>query len=192
VDSPPLSLLVADDDPDTVESTVTLLGLHGFRASGALGGRAALRAARADPPDVVLIDLEMPGVGGCDVARCLRGDGGFGPVLVAVTGRYSEEDRLAAEAAEFDHYLLKPVPPAALVALLKAIEADPAREVRRAVVWARRRGESLAQRTEESRRLAARSRLAAAGARQLLDHLAVRFRRAWPGSSAPDPGGGTG
>lgn len=115
--APPLHVLVVDDEPDTVWSTVALLELHGYRATGAGGGREAIEAARSDPPDVALIDLSMPGVDGFEVARRL-GELARPPLLVAVTGRPLNWDRGRAFAAGFQIYLTKPVPPDELVALL--------------------------------------------------------------------------
>jgi CheY-like chemotaxis protein len=111
-------VLVVDDDADTVESTVTLLELHGFRATGALGGREAVEAAAVDPPDVALVDLAMPGVDGCETARRLRSSGKQ-PVVIAVTGLASDGAREQAHEAGFALHLLKPVPPEELVTLVR-------------------------------------------------------------------------
>jgi CheY-like chemotaxis protein len=123
----PLRVLVVDDEPDTAESTATLLSLHGFDAAHACGGDEALTAAPADPPDVVLIDLAMPRMGGCEVARRLRALGlPRMPVLVALTGMTTAGNRDQALAAGFAHYLVKPVPPDDLVDLLRQCEKDRA------------------------------------------------------------------
>jgi two-component system, OmpR family, response regulator len=123
----PVSVLVVDDDPDTVESTATVLTLHGFRAIVAHGGREALDAAAADPPDVALIDLGMPGVDGYEVARRLRaGHTGRPPILIAVTALGHAWGGPPAQAAGFHLYLTKPVPPAELIAVLW--QCDQARQ----------------------------------------------------------------
>ena len=96
--TPPLHVLVVDDEPDAVESTVTLLALSGFRAEGARGGREAVELAAADPPNVALIDLSMPGVDGFEVARRLR-ELARPPLLIAVTGRPLDWDRGEAARA---------------------------------------------------------------------------------------------
>src|SRR5205085_1345690 len=112
----PLAVLVVDDDPDVVRSTVSLLNLHGFLAAGALGGREALDAAAAHPPDVVLLDLVMPGMGGFEVARRLRDDGvGRPPIVIAVTAVAEEVGGDRALEAGIHLYLTKPVPPAELL-----------------------------------------------------------------------------
>jgi CheY-like chemotaxis protein len=124
----PLHVLVVDDEPDIVESTITLLDLHGFRPAGATGGEEALRLAADDPPDVALIDLGMPGVDGFEAARRL-GELARPPFLIAVTGRPMNWDRGRAFAAGFQIYLTKPVPPGELVDLLRQCEHAHAEKV---------------------------------------------------------------
>ena len=114
-------VLVADDNPDTVETAAVMLSLHGFRVLTARDGQEALRLAAADPPAVVLADLTMPRMDGYELARRLCETGGRPPVLVAVTGRATEGDRRKWSEAGFDLHLAKPVAPAVLVGLLKRI-----------------------------------------------------------------------
>jgi CheY-like chemotaxis protein len=119
-----------DDEPDFAESTAEMLALHGFRATPARGGAEALAQAAAEPPDVALIDLAMPVMDGCEVARRMREVvAPRKPVLVAVTGMVSDGDRLRADAAGFHHYLVKPVPPAELLAALGECQAALAKAV---------------------------------------------------------------
>jgi two-component system OmpR family response regulator len=81
------SVLVVDDLPDAAESLATLLDLYGFPARAATGGADALAACAAELPDVVVLDLLMPGVDGCAVARRLREVyGAERPAVVALTG----------------------------------------------------------------------------------------------------------
>src|SRR4051812_17304764 len=88
-----LSFLVVDDLADAASSTAMLLTLHGHTARVAGTGEEALRSAAAEPPDVVLIDLVMPGMGGYELARRLRTLTGPRLLLVAVSGRGTDEDR---------------------------------------------------------------------------------------------------
>src|SRR5438477_916109 len=67
-----LRVLVVDDYPDNTESMAMLLRLFGHEVATALGGSAALQAARASQPDVVLLDISMPGMTGYEVAKQLR------------------------------------------------------------------------------------------------------------------------
>jgi PAS domain S-box-containing protein len=113
-------VLVVDDNKDAAQSLVMMLRLVGHEAALALDGASALRAAEAAPPDVVLCDIGMPGMNGYEVARRLRQQGGTGgPLLVAVTGFGSAEDRRRTAEAGFDAHLVKPVEPEELLRLLR-------------------------------------------------------------------------
>lgn len=118
-DHPRLSVLVVEDCPDTADSTVELLRMSGYDAAAVGTGPAALDAADGAPPDVVLADLGLPGMDGCEVVRRLRARAGRKrPLLIAVTGYGSDGDRRRTAAAGFDLHLVKPVPPADLLKLL--------------------------------------------------------------------------
>ena len=119
---PPLSVLVVDDHPDTAGSTATLLSLTGHTARAALSGEEALRLAEADPPDVVLLDVHMPGLDGLEVARRLARTPGKPPLTVVVTGYDEPADRDGAAAAGVHLRLIKPVDPAVLVGLLRRVQ----------------------------------------------------------------------
>jgi CheY-like chemotaxis protein len=108
-----LRLLVVDDNRDAADSLAVLLGLWGHRPRVAYDGASALRAARAEPPDAVLLDLGMPGLDGYDLAHDLRP-----AALIAVTGFADRAHRDRADAAGFDHFFVKPVDPADLCELL--------------------------------------------------------------------------
>ena len=88
---------------------------QGLGARGALAhdGPAALEAAQAHGPEVVLLDLGLPGMDGYEVAVRSAGNGG-GPRIVALTGYGQAEDRRRSQEAGFDHHLVKPVDPEAL------------------------------------------------------------------------------
>ena len=112
-------MLVVDDSTDAAESMALLLGLQGHEVRTAHDGASALQTAEAFHPEVVLLDIGLPGMDGCEVARRLRRlPGAAGAVLVAVTGWGQEEDRRRSAAAGFDHHLVKPVEPDALAAVL--------------------------------------------------------------------------
>jgi CheY-like chemotaxis protein len=118
-----LCVLVIEDDADTAQSCAVLLGLLGHRVQVALDGPAALRMAAEAAPDVALIDIGLPGMDGCEVARQLREQSGDRrPLLVAVTGYAQDEDRLSTRMAGIDLHLVKPVDPEALRKLLSRFE----------------------------------------------------------------------
>jgi CheY-like chemotaxis protein len=117
----PLSVLVVDDFVDTAETEVELLALQGHAVRVALSGQDALRCVDEERPDVVLLDIRMPGLNGYDVARLIRercAGQGKQLIIVAVTGCGSEADRVHAAESGFDLHLVKPVDPALLIGLL--------------------------------------------------------------------------
>jgi PAS domain S-box-containing protein len=116
---PPASVarrvLVVDDNVDAAESMATLLRLWGHQVRLAHNGPEALQAAGQCQPEVVVLDIGLPGMNGYEVARFLRQDPRFGqPLLVAVTGYGEEEDQRRSTEAGFDRHLVKPVAPEAL------------------------------------------------------------------------------
>jgi two-component system CheB/CheR fusion protein len=112
-------VLVVDRCPDNAASTAYLLRLWGHSVQVAHDGPAALEAARSLRPDVVLMEIALPGLDGCAVARLLRQPEQVPQVLlVAVTGYGGQAYRRRCQAAGFDHYLLKPVDPEHLRSLL--------------------------------------------------------------------------
>jgi CheY-like chemotaxis protein len=116
---PSLRVLVVDDCPDNRESSRLLLGLWGHDVREAADGPAALKAADAFRPEVVLLDLGLPRMDGCAVARQLRQMNHLGrPLLVAVTGYGRACDVARAHEAGFDLLLAKPVDPGRLRRLL--------------------------------------------------------------------------
>jgi CheY-like chemotaxis protein len=113
-----LRVLVVDDDRDAADSSFALVSLWGHDVRVAYAGVAALAMAGADPPDVLLLDIAMPGMDGLGLARQLRGRTSFrDTLLVAITG-YADEAHYRLCAGAFDYYLIKPVEPTTLQKLL--------------------------------------------------------------------------
>jgi CheY-like chemotaxis protein len=111
---PPLGplILVVDDCHDAAGPLAWLLESWGYRAAVAYDGPSALAAALARPPAAVLLDIDMPGMDGCEVARRLRGRPQTARVLlVALTGYGGEEDVRLCHEAGIDLHLLKPCDP---------------------------------------------------------------------------------
>ena len=104
-----LSILVVDDNVDEAQSLSLVLRMYGYRTKMAYNGPAALEAAQLYQPDVVLLDIGLPGMDGYEVARHLPEIVSTRPVLIAVTGYGQEENRRRAFDAGFDRYLIKPV-----------------------------------------------------------------------------------
>jgi PAS domain S-box-containing protein len=112
-------VLIVEDNPDTAESLAMLLHLRGHRTRAVPDGHAALDAVRAARPDVMLVDIGLPGIDGYTVANRVRSDPALARVLlVALTGYGRDEDKRLARAAGFHHHLVKPVDPDELFRLL--------------------------------------------------------------------------
>ena len=107
---PRCRVLVIDDDVDIRDSTAMVIRLLGHDVVVAADGAAGMDEGRIFQPDLVLLDVGLPGVDGHDVARAMRTEEwGQRALLAAVTGWARESDRVAAEAAGFDVHLPKPV-----------------------------------------------------------------------------------
>src|SRR5215475_3337384 len=106
---PGVRVLVVDDHPDSAEGMARLLEHSGHEVDVALDGKTALQRARAKQPDVVLLDICMPGMDGYEVASRLRALFQNKVRLVALTAFGSEEDRRRCLEAGFDLHLGKPV-----------------------------------------------------------------------------------
>ena len=116
---PPLLALVVEDQNDIAQSTAELLALCGYRVRVATSGPEALLAADEAIPDIVLLDIGLPGMDGWEVARQLRNRSvGKQPFVVAVTGYGGDGDRWRSADAGVDMHLTKPADPARLTALL--------------------------------------------------------------------------
>ena len=116
---PTLSILLVEDDEDTAWSTVELLSLHGHSVRTATCGPDALREAAFETPDVVLLDIDLPGMDGWKVAERLRSEAaGKQPFVVAMTGYGSDGDQLRSADSGVDLHLVKPVDPPRLLDLL--------------------------------------------------------------------------
>ncbi len=115
----PVRVLIVDDDRDTTDSLAVLLRTWGFCPLVAYDGPTALAVATAERPDVVLLDIGLPGLDGYEVARRLRRQPwAAGVRLLALTGYGQEKDRQEADAAGFDRHLVKPFDPEELGELL--------------------------------------------------------------------------
>ncbi|HEX4330929.1 MAG TPA: response regulator [Usitatibacter sp.] len=115
-------ILVVEDNPDSAESLMLLLRSFGHDVSVVNDGREAVGAARRLRPDVILLDIGLPGMDGFHVARALRELPETSAVrLIAVSGYGQERDRERTKAAGFDLHLVKPVDPVKLTAAIDAV-----------------------------------------------------------------------
>ncbi|HVS50195.1 MAG TPA: response regulator transcription factor [Candidatus Dormibacteraeota bacterium] len=113
------TILVVDDEPRIVQLVRDYLEHGGFTVLVASDGPAALRSARTGRPDLVILDLGLPGLDGLDVARTLRRDGEV-PIIM-LTARTEESDKLVGLELGADDYLTKPFSPKELVARVRAV-----------------------------------------------------------------------
>jgi two-component system alkaline phosphatase synthesis response regulator PhoP len=113
------SVLVVDDEPEIVRLVRDYLERAGFAVTVASDGDGALRAARQRRPDIVILDLGLPGLDGLDVARTLRRDAEV-PIIM-LTARTEEVDRVAGLELGADDYVTKPFSPRELVARVRAV-----------------------------------------------------------------------
>ena len=117
-------ILVVDDNRDAAFSLAELLEIMGHTARMAHDGEEAVKMAGEYRPDIVLLDIGLPKMNGYDAARAIRQEPwGKNMVLIAVTGWGQHEDKQKAAAAGFDHHMIKPVDPKALLKLLAELQS---------------------------------------------------------------------
>jgi PAS domain S-box-containing protein len=118
---PSRRVLVVEDNLDSAETLVDLLELWGHEVRAVHDGPAAVRTAADFRPEVVLLDIGLPGMDGFEAARRLRAGLGEDARLMALTGYSQEEDRRRSSEAGCDHHLVKPINPDELRRLLESI-----------------------------------------------------------------------
>ncbi len=118
-DAGTLRILVVDDDPAMVGAITALVGTEGHQVVTAYDGLTAVRRWREDSPDLVLLDLAMPGPDGFSVARQLRAEGAEIPIIV-VSGERAEAAKVRALDLGADDYLVKPFGKQELLARIRA------------------------------------------------------------------------
>jgi CheY-like chemotaxis protein len=115
-----ISVLIVEDDEDSRDMLSELVTMLGYSPLGAANAAEALHHMQKSRPNVALIDIGLPEVDGCEVARRLRAStGGDAIRLVALTGYSDGPTRETAAAAGFDDFVVKPVLPETLDALLR-------------------------------------------------------------------------
>lgn len=109
IKSRPLRIVVVDDNVDAASGLTILLKMSGHEVQTAYDGMAAVKAATAFRPDLMLLDIGLPGMNGYEVAKCIRRDPLLKDmVLVASTGYGQDSDRQLSATAGFNHHLVKP------------------------------------------------------------------------------------
>ncbi len=115
------NVLVIDDEADLIELVRYNLSKEGFEVSAAMDGESGLAAARRGAPDVVVIDLMLPGIDGLEVCRALRADDRTAHIpVIMLTAKDTESDRVVGLEIGADDYMTKPFSPRELAARIKA------------------------------------------------------------------------
>jgi DNA-binding response OmpR family regulator len=119
------TILLVDDYPDTVEVMALYLRSEGFDVLTAGDGQAALSEAERARPDLIVMDLELPGLSGCEVARRLHASAATRRIpLIAATGHSHARQIEEAVDAGFDTVMVKPLDPSELVARIRGMLAQ--------------------------------------------------------------------
>ena len=114
-----VKVLVVDDEPMMVNFLRTGLRYEGFEVLGATDGNSALEMAKSSRPDLVILDLMMPGIDGYEICRQLRGDPDLG--IIMVTAKDETTDRVLGLDLGADDYLVKPFDFDELLSRMKAV-----------------------------------------------------------------------
>lgn len=118
----PLRALIVEDDADIGQLVARYLQKAGFVATVLTSGRDVMAQARREPPDVVLLDVMLPGMNGLELCRALRSDTATALVpIILLTARDGEEERIAGLETGADDYITKPFSPKEVVARVRAL-----------------------------------------------------------------------
>jgi two-component system KDP operon response regulator KdpE len=114
----PATILVVDDEPQIRRVMRTTLSSHGYTVTEARSGEEALEKIRSQPPDLILLDINMPGMGGLETCREIRN--GCDAPIIMLTVRNTERDKVRALDAGADDYVVKPFSMDELLARIRA------------------------------------------------------------------------
>lgn len=102
-------VLIAEDEPNIVESLSFVLGREGFEVTAVLDGQAALERLRADPPDMMILDVMLPRVSGFEVLKQVKSDPSLRSIpVIVLTAKGQAHDRRMAEELGVDGFMTKP------------------------------------------------------------------------------------
>lgn len=127
------TVLIVDDEPNIVELTRLYLSKEGYKVITAYDGQEALRRARTEKPDLVVLDLMLPELDGFEVCRRLR-QGSDDLAIIMLTARDDDIDKIVGLELGADDYMIKPFNPRELVARVRAVLRRSERKPSRAVL----------------------------------------------------------
>jgi DNA-binding response OmpR family regulator len=115
--NPAKKIIYIEDDPEMIDLVELILNRHGFNVKGIHGGRQGIDTVKADPPDLILLDLMMPDMDGWDVYQQLKADETTKnvPVIVITAKAQSIDKVLGLHIAKVDDYIAKPFRPQELL-----------------------------------------------------------------------------
>ena len=121
---PGATVLVVDDNPINLKLVADLLTFEAYRVLKAVDGEEAARKVQEDPPDLILLDVDLPGIDGLTLTKSLKGDPRTADIIiVALTAFAMKGDRQRAIAAGCDGYIVKPISTRTLPDLVKKVAA---------------------------------------------------------------------
>lgn len=107
---PAATILVVDDNPINLKLVADLLAFEGYRVLKAVDGEEAAHSVQEDPPELILLDVDLPGIDGLTLTKRLKGDPRTADIIiVALTAFAMKGDRQRAIAAGCDAYVTKPI-----------------------------------------------------------------------------------
>jgi CheY-like chemotaxis protein len=122
----PKSVLIIEDNPDNRMIFCMILRHNGYEIIEAMDGETGIQLASSELPDMIVLDIGLPGIDGWEVCRRLRGDARTHAIpTVAATAHTSREDRAQSFRSGFDAVLTKPVPPGDLVSIVRKYIGGP-------------------------------------------------------------------
>lgn len=116
------TILIVEDEKDIVKMLEYNLKKEGFKTLSIRDGESAINAALKEHPDIIILDLMLPGIDGLDVCRTLKNDAKTSPIpIIILTAKSQESDKIVGLEMGADDYMTKPFSPRELVARIKAV-----------------------------------------------------------------------
>jgi DNA-binding response OmpR family regulator len=127
-DAVPVRVLIAEDEANIAEALRFILGREGYEVACVVDGESALRRLRSDPPDVLMLDVMLPGMNGFEVLKSVRADAALSALpVVILTAKTQAQDRRLAEELGAQAYIAKPFSNREIVDQLRRLTAARAR-----------------------------------------------------------------